>query len=162
MASGKSSVGGLLAELTGADFTDMDAVIENREGIPIHGIFSQKGEEYFRRIESVLLHELGETCTHTKRVIATGGGLPCTDDNMDYMNEVGVTVYINSTIDDIVSRVTNSRDRPVFHRTGTRKGLRELLRTREPFYRRAFVTVENSNGMSVELVAERIARTLGL
>jgi shikimate kinase len=81
---------------------------------------------------------------------------------MDYMNEVGVTVYITSTIDDIVSRVTTNRDRPVFHRTGSRKGLEELLRDREPFYRRGHITVENRNGMPVELVAERIARTLGL
>ena len=60
MASGKSSVGNALSALTGAFFTDMDAEIERRENMPIHQIFSQKGEAAFRKLETALLHELGE------------------------------------------------------------------------------------------------------
>ena len=162
MASGKSSVGRRLSELTGAYFTDMDTEIERRERMPIHRIFSQKGEAPFRGLETALLHEIGETCSEKRHIVATGGGLPCTDDNINYMNNRGVTVYLKVSIDDIVSRVEQSRKRPVFHRIGSREGLEELLGAREPFYRRAHIQIENSNSVSVEHRAELLARILGL
>ena len=162
MASGKSTVGRRLSELTGAHFTDMDTEIEHRERMPIHRIFSQKGEVPFRRLETALLHKIGETCSEKRRIVATGGGLPCTDDNMDYMNNRGVTVYIKASIDDIVSRVEQSRNRPVFHRIGSRKGLEELLGARETFYSRAHIQIENGNSVSPEHQAELLARILVL
>ncbi len=162
MASGKSSVGNALSALTGAFFTDMDTEIERRENMPIHRIFSQKGEAAFRKLETSLLHELGEGCSEKLRIIATGGGLPCTGNNMDYMNERGVTVYLKSSIGDIFSRVEQSRERPVFHRIGSLEGLEKLLLAREPFYSRAQLVIENNNSVALEQRAEQIARLLGL
>ena len=155
-------MGKALSTLTGSCFTDMDTEIERRENMPIHQIFSQKGEAAFRRLETALLHELGETCSEKQHIIATGGGLPCTGNNMDYMNERGVTVYLKSSIGDIFSRVERSRERPVFHRIGSRKGLEELLLSREPHYCRAHLVVENDNSVPVEQRAEEIARILTL
>jgi shikimate kinase len=162
MASGKSTIGTALSILTGAFFTDMDTEVERRENMPIHQIFSQRGEFYFRRLETAILHELGESCTQEGRIIATGGGLPCTGNNMDYMNERGVTVYLKSSIKDILSRVERSRERPVFHRIGNRKGLEELLLKREPYYNRAHIIIENRNSVPPEQRAEQIARILAL
>ena len=108
-------MGRTLARLTASRFTDMDEVIENREHMPIHRIFSERGEEAFRSLETSLLHELGDECTTGRHIIATGGGLPCTGSNMDYMNERGITVYLKTSIEDVVSRVGQSSTRPVFH-----------------------------------------------
>jgi shikimate kinase len=161
MASGKSSVGNALSALTGAFFTDMDAEIERRENMPIHQIFSQKGEAAFRKLETALLHELGEGCSEKQHIIATGGGLPCTGSNMDYMNERGVSVYLKSSIVDIFSRVEQGRERPVFHRIGSLEGLEDLLRAREPYYSRAHIVIENNNRRPLEQRVEQVARVLG-
>lgn len=162
MAAGKSTIGTALAALTGAFFTDVDTEVERRENIPIHRIFSEKGEPYFRRLETAILHELGESCAEERHIIATGGGLPCTGNNMDYMNKRGVTIYLKSSIKDILSRVEHSRDRPVFHRIGNRDGLEELLTRRESYYIRAHIVIENKNSVPPEQRAEQIARILVL
>jgi shikimate kinase len=162
MASGKSSIGNALSALTGAFFTDMDTEAERRENMPIHQIFSQRGEPYFRELETAILHELGKGCTQERHIIATGGGLPCTGNNMDYMNERGVTVYLKSSIKDILSRVERSRDRPLFHRIGNREELEKLLLKREPYYSRAHIVIENRNSVPPEQRAEQIARILAL
>jgi shikimate kinase len=73
---------------------------------------------------------------------------------MDYMNERGVTVYLKSSIKDILSRVERSCDRPVFHRIGTREGQEELLLKREPYYSRAHIVIENRNSVPPEQRAE--------
>ena len=155
-------MGNALSALTGARFTDMDEEIERRERIPIHRIFSTRGEAAFRRLETALLYELGETCLEKLHIIATGGGLPCTGSNMDYMNNRGITVYLTASMEDIFSRVEQSLERPVFHRTGSREGLEELLRSREPYYSRAHIVIENNNSIPLERRAEQIARILGL
>jgi shikimate kinase len=162
MASGKSSVGRTVARLTASRFTDMDEEIENREHMPIHRIFSERGEVAFRNLETALLHELGDTCSAVRHIIATGGGTPCTGNNMDYMNERGITVYLKTSIEDVITRVGLSSTRPVFHRIGTREGLELLLHKREPYYHKAHVWVENSSNAAPEQLAEQIVRTLQL
>jgi shikimate kinase len=79
---------------------------------------------------------------------------------MEYMNERGITVYLKSSFDDIVSRVEHVRDRPVFHRIGSRRGLEELLRKRETYYSRAHVIIENRNDIPPQQIAEHIARVI--
>ena len=158
MAAGKSTIGKALSTLLGASFLDIDTEVERREGIPIHRIFSKKGEPYFRKLEATILREFGSSCGGETSIIATGGGLPCTGGNMEYMNERGITVYLKSSIDDIMSRVEHIRDRPVFQQIGSRNGLEELLWKREPYYSSAHLTIENRNDITPQQIAEHIAR----
>jgi shikimate kinase len=160
MASGKSTIGKALSTLLGASSLDIDTEVARREGMPIHQIFSKKGEPYFRKLETAVLREFGSSCGGRTTIIATGGGLPCTGSNMEYMNERGITVYLKSSFDDIVSRVEHVRDRPVFHRIGSRRGLEELLRKRETYYSRAHVIIENRNDIPPQQIAEHIARVI--
>jgi shikimate kinase len=160
MASGKSTVGRALSREIGASFFDTDAEIEAREGMSIAEIFRQRGEAYFRRCESRVLEELSATCRGGHRVIATGGGLPCSEDNMSLMNRRGLTVYLRTTIDDIMSRVVRVQERPVFDRSGNREALAALLEKRERHYSRAALTVDSGNQGSPQRTAEAIARLL--
>jgi shikimate kinase len=94
MGSGKTTAGKELASLLGWSFKDLDSKIEEHSGKSIPEIFSQNGEDYFRRVESALLKDFkGET----KTVISTGGGTPCYSDNMDYMLKTGLTLYLKMT-----------------------------------------------------------------
>jgi shikimate kinase len=160
MASGKTTIGKALAARLDASFADTDSLVERREGAPIRKIFARRGESRFRRLETEVLRDLLDTCSGRHAVIATGGGLPCTDDNMSLMNSRGVTVYLQSSIDDIMARVERVGERPIFKRLGSREGLLELLKNREPVYLRARLVVENSNATPPDRTAERIARML--
>ena len=112
MASGKSTFGKELAKDKGLPFLDLDESVEFREGRSISEIFAKEGEEYFRKREREILHEI---CNEADEfVLATGGGTPCFFDNMDYMNQAGTTVFLNTSPLVIVDRLKRQRaDRPL-------------------------------------------------
>ena len=113
MGSGKTTAGKKLASLLGWSFIDLDKRIEEYTGKTIPEIFSQNGEDYFRIIETQLLRNL-KSCTKT--VISTGGGTPCYIDNMDFMIETGLTIYLKLTPAELKSRLSQSKgERPLIN-----------------------------------------------
>src|SRR6185295_10159790 len=75
MGSGKSTVGPMLAEQMGWEFVDLDAAIEQANGVAITEIFATRGEEEFRRIEHEALREQVRAAERGRpRVVALGGG----------------------------------------------------------------------------------------
>jgi shikimate kinase len=102
MGAGKSSVGQLLAQKMGYRFIDTDSWIENRCCKPIPELFEQYGEDYFRTKEKECIEFL---VGKDEIVIATGGGLPCSNDLMDLMNELGEVVYLQASIPTLASRL---------------------------------------------------------
>lgn len=92
MGSGKSYMGKNLSQVLNIPCIDMDNFIENKEGKTIREIFEQHGEDYFRNLEKDFLAELNP---EDNLIISTGGGTPCFFDNMEIMNQKGVTIYLN-------------------------------------------------------------------
>lgn len=139
MASGKTTFGKELAGDKGLPFLDLDECIEEREGRSILEIFATDGERYFRETERRVLHELcGE---RDEFVMATGGGTPCFFDNMEYMNSMGSTLFLNTSLFVIVERLKKQRaDRPllaVYSDNELEFFVREHLESRLPFYLKA-------------------------
>ena len=93
MGAGKSTVGRLLAGLLGYGFIDLDSQIEQAESMSISEIFSQKGESWFRITEAECLRK---TLEFTAVIVGTGGGTPCHNDNMHWMNEHGITIFLQA------------------------------------------------------------------
>ena len=94
MGSGKSTLGSKLARLRSLNFVDLDNLITEKEGRSINEIFNDSGEDYFRDVErSILIEQL----QRDHFILATGGGTPCFFNNIDLMNESGVTVYFRLT-----------------------------------------------------------------
>ena len=91
MAAGKTSLGRFASKRLGREFIDLDKYIEARYRQSVSDLFATRGEEAFRIIERNMLHEVGE---FDNVLIATGGGTPCFFDNMAYMNERGVAVFL--------------------------------------------------------------------
>ena len=91
MGSGKSTLGSGLARKIGYDFVDMDRMIEETSGMTVPGIFSEYGEEVFRKWEHDILIEL---CQYEDVVVSTGGGAPCHGEMISLMNNHGATTYI--------------------------------------------------------------------
>ena len=138
MGAGKTTVGKLLANKLDRSFTDVDAYIESRYRRTIADIFEKKGETGFREIERRALLEISEFGNF---VVSTGGGLPCFFDNMDLMNQTGITIYLKTNVNNLLERLYfNKQNRPLIKG----KSLEELrdfietnLKKREPFYNQA-------------------------
>jgi shikimate kinase len=168
MGSGKSTVGKVLAELTGFSFMDTDRLIASRAARSIPWIFAHRGETAFRDMETALLEEIaGDTptvpfpCRGEGCVVAAGGGMVCRERNLTLMKEAGVLVYLRAGFDDILRRIGGDPDRPVLGGRSTEE-LEKLLRERERFYLQADHTIGNDDTTTPRDTALRIARLLDL
>jgi shikimate kinase len=110
--------------------------------------------------------ELTQSIKDRGTVIATGGGLPCNQDNLRFMKDHGLVVYLKLGVNNIILRIGSSNRRPVFQRlrqSGTlRESVETLLTSRENYYNRADLTVMNSNDTDIERVVEEIIKNIKL
>ncbi|HKK78477.1 MAG TPA: shikimate kinase [Phaeodactylibacter sp.] len=140
MGSGKSHTGRRLANLLQRPFTDLDQVIVKRAGVDIPTIFAEQGERYFRQLERDCLHTL---TAPPKRVVACGGGTPCFFDNMAWMNQQGLTVYLRADAELLAQRLLKGRaTRPLLKGLSPEQlpaFITEKLAARTPYYMRANV-----------------------
>jgi shikimate kinase len=139
MGCGKTTMGKILADKLGWQFTDMDVFIEGRYHQTISQIFAEKGEDEFRKIEKQCLHELGE---YENVIIATGGGAPCFFDNMEYMTQQGDTIYIQMSPQQLAGRLLSTKAgvRPLIAKLTPEElpvFIADALQRREPYYLQA-------------------------
>lgn len=141
MAAGKTSLGRYAAKRLGREFIDLDKYIEARYRQSISDLFASRGENGFREIERNMLHEVAE---FENVLVATGGGTPCFYDNMAYMNERGVAVFLSCSVDVICHRITIAKVKRPLVEGCTPEELRErvssMLDARLPFYTQARYT----------------------
>lgn len=153
MGSGKTHWGKIWAEKNGLAFYDLDEEIEKKNGKTIAAIFEKEGEEYFRQIETEVLHTFSEK---QNCIIACGGGAACFNENMQWMNENGTTVYLSATLQYIFNHVIDGQHkRPLIKKLNQAELLffiQQKLKEREPFYNQAKfilpVTELNENSLS--------------
>lgn len=155
--SGKTTLGKALALELDRHFTDLDQTIETQQQQSISDIFNAQGEEAFRLLESKYLKEI--STAGELQVIATGGGTPCYHQNMDYILQNGISVYLEVPEEILMERLlAGPQDRPLLL---DKKGpqlleyLSELLKQRKPYYRRATLVLSG-----VEINASQILESL--
>ncbi len=108
MASGKSTIGNLLAQRLNVDFIDLDNEIEQHVGISIPEIFTAKGELFFRKKESEVLNML--LTQHKNFVLSLGGGTPCYGVNMqNILNKTNHSFYLKLSIAQLVERILKEK-----------------------------------------------------
>ena len=111
----------------------------------IAAIFKEKGEETFRKMESMFIQRLANIPAF---VLSTGGGMPCFNNNMLLLNELGVTVYLKNTSEVLADRLLKGKNtRPLIEGKSKQELIKFIdknLFTREKFYSLAKVTVENN------------------
>lgn len=140
MCSGKTSVGRALAVELGWCFVDLDSEIESEQRISVREIFEQKGERAFRDIETDTLRrrvtrvEAGDPC-----VFALGGGTFVQPNNWEIIENNGVTVWLDCTLDTVLQRLGDDLTRPL---ATDRNGLAQLYGDRRPLYSRADFRLE--------------------
>lgn len=143
MGSGKSTVGHLLARSIDWQFIDLDLYIEKTQKRTIAEIFASDGEQIFRQIEREALHQV----TKLERVIvATGGGSPCFEDNMKFMNREGLTIYLELTPEVLMQRLKDAKaSRPLIAGKNEAELLdfiKSKLKEREAYYKKAAVIAD--------------------
>ena len=143
MGSGKSTLGREVASRLHVPFLDTDALVEEREGMSIMDIFIGKGEYYFRDTESDVLHQTDQV---PKAIIATGGGLPCFHDNMDWISVHGISVYLEWSLEELKPQLLQDRsDRPLLAAGSEEEAwdwAQKLFLERKPIYEKAAITIE--------------------
>jgi shikimate kinase len=146
MGSGKTTVGKKLALALDWSFIDLDLRIEEATGKTIAELFSIYGEDYFRNVESEVLRKLKY---QVNTVVSTGGGTPCHKDNMTFMKETGLTLYLKMTPGQLASRLAGSKgERPLLKNLDSESLLRfieEKLSSREKWYSLAEIKVDGFN-----------------
>lgn len=112
MGSGKTHWGRLLSQKLSLPFFDLDEQVSVHAGKSIPEIFAKEGEEHFRLTEKEVLYIIAES--HESFVMACGGGSPCFFNNIDYMNQSGTTVWINTPKEILFDRLVKEKaNRPL-------------------------------------------------
>ncbi|HEY0272329.1 MAG TPA: shikimate kinase [Chitinophaga sp.] len=156
MGAGKSFWGRQLADHYQLPFYDLDEVIVQDEEMTISDIFASKGEDYFRQKESNLLRELSK---QDKFLISCGGGTPCLQENIDLMNERGITIWIHPSIPVMAERLVRKKyKRPLIADMADEDVadfIEMKLSERAPFYGQAQIIIDQDD-ISLDTFVEKL------
>ena len=112
MASGKTTFGRALADKLNISFIDLDEYIEENAGKTISEIFAETGEESFRKLEKEMIESIVNK--DEDLIVACGGGTPCFHNNMELLNKTGLTVFLETSIPVLISRLQEANEnRPI-------------------------------------------------
>lgn len=151
---GKSSAGVVLAKVLGYKFADSDLIIQEKLGMLLSEIISEKGIEGFIQTENNVNKSLNMEDT----VIATGGSVIYGQEAMEHLKEIGTVVYLKVSYKDIKARLGDLKHRGVVVKEG--QSLRELYDERAPLYEKyADITVEEK-GQSIRETVLMIEKLL--
>lgn len=164
MGAGKTTLGKALAAEMGLEFIDLDHFIESRQHKTVKEIFAEVGEDGFRKIERASLEEVSQ---FEDIVISLGGGTPCFFDNMEVVNNAGISVYLKPTEEVLLMRLIKGKHkRPLLADKSDDEILqviREQLAWREPYYLKANIVFEAShleNKADIGISARRLIEKL--
>jgi shikimate kinase len=159
MASGKTTVGRLLAGRLGWAFADLDDMVVAAAGKTVAEVFAAEGEAGFRRRESDAVRE---AAARGRTIVATGGGAACREENLTLMLAAGRVVALSVSPEEAVRRAGGASGRPLLDgKADPVAAARELLEAREAFYERAHRRVE-TDGRSPDAVTDLVREALGL
>jgi shikimate kinase len=138
MGSGKTYWGTKWAESSKLRFFDIDDIVEAGQEKTIAEIFAAEGEDHFRNLETDALRNFGD---QQNVIVATGGGTPCFNDNITWMNKNGTCIYLKSSPGKIFRRLTSETEkRPLIKHLQNEELLfyiKEKIKEREFFYNQA-------------------------
>lgn len=153
MGVGKSTVSRALHRLSRRPEIDTDQRIVKQQGCPISQIFEERGELYFRQLETDLIDGLA---TMEPGIISCGGGMALRDLNVKKLRAIGEIVFLTAEPETIYERVKNSTDRPLLNGNMNVPFIRELMEKRRPFYEKAATVTVSTDGKSAEQIAREI------
>lgn len=151
MASGKTSVGRLLAHRLDLPFVDADQEIETAAGMTVPEIFAMHGEDYFRDGERRVIARI---LRDGPKVLATGGGAFMNADTRAAIAKRGISVWLKADMETILRRARRRSNRPLLQNNDPEGTVRRLIEVRYPIYAAADVTIVSKDGPHEETTDE--------
>lgn len=160
-ATGKTTIGRLLADQLGCLWIDLDSEIEKFAQQSIPEIFAERGEAGFRELESTIMNMVVTRARLEKQtVISLGGGAVISGANRNLIKKSGRCVWLTAPADSLVERIKNTRDqtpRPALTELDPADEVSRLLQDREPVYSDCADYTIDTGSLNAEQAAEQIA-----
>ena len=153
-ASGKSTVGVVVAKRLGYKFVDTDLVIQEVEKRLLKEIIAEEGNEGFLRIEDRVNAEIQEE----RAVISPGGSVVYCENAMRHYKETGMIVYLHTSYETISNRLHNAKNRGVVLKDG--QTLKDLYEERTALFERYADLTISEDGRDLEETIEEVLRVL--
>ena len=149
MGSGKTTI----ARKLDSDFVDMDALLEDRLGMPIARFFEEKGEAAFRQLEEEVLAEL----LKTDKVISTGGGIVISPRNRALLKQNPDNIYLKADFDTLYQRISADKDnqRPLFLKN-SKEDLAAIFKERQAWYEEVASQIVDVSRLTPDEITEEL------
>ncbi len=153
MGTGKSTVASCFGDKFGMSIIEMDEAIAKMEGMSISDIFAQKGEGYFRNLETEFLRKMS---SETGQIVSCGGGVVLREENVELMRRQGVIILLEASPEEILRRVKEDDNRPLLKDRKNAAAISELLEQRQKKYEDAADIVISTDGNTPEEICEKM------
>ena len=149
MGAGKSTI----ARGLDPDFVDMDALLEDRLGMPIARFFEEKGEAAFRQIEEEVLADL----LNTDQVISTGGGIVISPRNRTLLKQNPDNIYLKADFETLYQRISDDKDnqRPLFL-NNRKEDLAAIFNERQAWYEEVASQIVDVSSLNPDEIIEEL------
>ena len=149
MGSGKTTI----ARKLDSDFVDMDALLEDRLGMPIARFFEEKGEAAFRQLEEEVLADL----LKTDKVISTGGGIVISSRNRALLKQNPDNIYLKADFETLYQRISADKDnqRPLFLKN-SKEGLAAIFNERQAWYEEVASQIVDVSSLNPDEIIEEL------
>lgn len=161
MGCGKTTIGQLLAEKLHYEFVDTDDLIVQNYQQDINTIFHEKGEKFFRNLETTTLQNvINNTKNNGKKyVISTGGGIVLKDENRQLLKQFGYNIYLQTDTNILVQRLMTDTQRPLLkNKENLAENLQNLYNQRNKFYLEVANLVIQTNNKNIDEIILNICR----
>ncbi len=155
MGTGKSTVAQELSKLFQVSLIDMDKALTKQFGMTISKVFEEQGEGVFRRAEKELLTTLSKN--EQPLIVSCGGGVVKDPENIGIMKSSGTVFLLTASPETLFERLKNDNERPLLQGRLSVEGISEMLLLRSAMYERAADRVIETDGLTPEKIARRIA-----
>nr|WP_315021410.1 shikimate kinase [uncultured Aminipila sp.] len=149
MGTGKSEVSKQLANAMELMVLDTDVLIEETSSMSIPEIFEQKGEAYFRSLETEVLRKIS---AFKRSIVSCGGGIALKDENLEIIKKTGRVILLNASAENIYMRVKNDTQRPLLKNNMNVEYIEELMKKRQTVYDKSadiIVSTDNKNILQI-------------
>lgn len=140
MSSGKTSVAKILSIKKNIIHIDTDLEIERRFSLKIAEIFDKYGESFFREQESIILKKIENS--NSNMIISTGGGTPIHSSNMQKLNKIGKTIYLESSFDFLYKNLKRDKESRPLCKMYNKKELNKIYNERIKIYSNAHLKID--------------------
>ena len=157
--TGKSTIGRLVAESTDLELANLDALIIEKAGMSIPMIVENYGWDQFRDIETQVLEE---TVEKDNLLLDCGGGIIIRPENREILLRTAEVFWLTASVETIARRISDDNQRPSLTGKSFVEEIAEVLKEREPLYRRSSAHVIDTDAMDAKEAARRILGLSGL